>query len=467
MSSVVLGGGLAGLSAAYYLIRCIPNHPLTLIEASHRLGGWIKSNTLDDILFEQGPRTIRPHGISARNTLALIENLGLTDVVIPINSSHPAAKNRMIYANEKLHLLPTSIKSLFKKQDPFSKPLIWFLLNDLIAPRKNVKDESIYDFVNRRFGKEFADYLISPLICGICAGNAKEISVNFLMKNLFEYEQKYGSIFRGLTRSVFSRKILQKSELSQLALRARKEKWSVYSLRGGIETLAKSLESHIRKNNINIELDSECEEIEFFSDNVILQMKGGKNISATNVISALPSAKLGIALQKQYPELSELLQKIKSVTVGVVNLHYNKKLIKNEGFGYLVPPKEKLPILGVTFDSCCFPRGENTVLTVMMGGPWFEELFGSDPNEEVLLKTATDQLKTTLGIVDEPVNSKVNILKNCIPQYTVGHNENLENINNYIHKHNLPLFLCGASYYGVGVNDVILSSKNAVDKLIH
>ncbi|KAG5870504.1 hypothetical protein JTB14_006836 [Gonioctena quinquepunctata] len=465
MSTVILGGGLSGLSAAYYLLRNVPHHPITLIESSHRLGGWVKSNYSNNILFEEGPRTIRPHGLAAPNTLELIENLELNNEVIPINTSHPSAKNRMIYVNRKLHSLPSSISSLFKKYEPFSKPLILSLANDLITAKKMVKDESIYDFVNRRFGKEFAEYLISPMICGICAGDSKQISVNFLMKTLFDYEQKYGSICGGLVRNMFKGRT-KEQDLCSLARRVKKERWSVYSLKGGIETLTKTLERNIRKNNVNIELNSKCKDMEIFPDNVILQVDDCKNISTENVISALPAEQLGIIIQKQHPALSELLYKIKSVSVGVVNLHFDKKLISNEGFGFLVPPSEKLPILGVTFDSCCFPNGENTVLTVMMGGTWFEELFGKNPSEKVLFKTAMDQLKTILNINENPVQYKVSILKNCIPQYTVGHNENVENINNYIQKHELPLLLCGASYYGVGVNDVILSSRNAVDRLM-
>ncbi|KAJ8953760.1 hypothetical protein NQ318_015416 [Aromia moschata] len=207
MSKVVLGGGLSGLSAAYYLSKKIPSQNIALIESSNRLGGWIKSNVLSDgVIFEQGPRTIRPHGEAGANTLSVIEDLGLSDKVVPILLSHPAARNRMIYANGKLHTLPSTVGSIFKKQSPFSKPLIRYLLQDLFAPRKNVPDEPIYDFVSRRFGQEFADYLISALVCGISAGNSKEISVKFLMKQMFEYEQKYGSISKGLVQNIFKKR---------------------------------------------------------------------------------------------------------------------------------------------------------------------------------------------------------------------------------------------------------------------
>lgn len=472
MSTIILGGGLTGLSAAYYFRKCFPNNSLSLFEASNRLGGWVKSNSLaNNIIFEEGPRTIRPIGPSAHNTLMLIEELGLIKDVMPLSSQHPASKNRMIFVDGTLHTLPNSFSSLFRKQTPFSKPLIWYLLHDIFVKKKTVKDESIHDFAKRRFGAEVADYLISSLICGICAGNSKEISVNFLMKDLFEYEQKYGSVSKGLVNNFLSKRKDLKSkqtETSELVKRVQTEKWSAYSLRNGLETLPKALETYIRSNNVSIELNSECKSLEIYPDqNVMMQLECGKNISSSYVINSLPAQKCGNLIQKQHPELAEMLYKIQSVTVGVVNLHFDKKIISKEAFGFLIPPKEKLPILGVTFDSCCFPKGDNTVLTVMMGGPWFEEYFGKSPDKNVLLKTAREQLLSILNITEEPIQYKVNILENCIPQYKVGHYENIDKIKKYIQNNNLPIFLCGASYEGVSVNDVILSGKNVVDKLLH
>lgn len=466
MTIAILGGGLGGLSASFYLLTRCPKQAITLIESSNRLGGWIKSTILEgNIVFEQGPRTIRPYGPAATETLSLIEHLGLSNEIVPIYSQHPAAKVRMVYANGKLNILPNSIMGLFKRQEPFSKPLARLLANDLIMPKGNVKDESIYNFTKRRFGNEVADYLISPMICGICAGNSKEISVNFLMKTLFEYEQKYGSIIKGLVRNIFNNKTVSEIKQSNLLQRAKKEKWNVYSFKNGIETLTKALEAYIRAKNVNFEVGSRCTELEIFSDNVMIQLENGKHISSDHIISSLPAQTLGSMLEKQHPELAEVLSKIKAVTVAVVNFQYGKKLNIVEGFGFLVPPKEKLPILGVTFDSCCFPRENNTVLTVMLGGAWYEELFGKNPDENTILNTAKEQLQKILGINEEPNLAKVNILKNCIPQYVVGHNENVQKINDYVKKHNLPISLCGSSFHGVGVNDVILSAKKAVDAI--
>ncbi|EEZ98095.1 protoporphyrinogen oxidase [Tribolium castaneum] len=467
MSKVILGGGLGGLSAAYYLKKFSPNQAVTLIESSSRTGGWIKSSVQENgAIFEQGPRTIRPRGDAGANTLQLIEELNLSDQIVPITSGHPAAKNRLIYANGSLHLLPSSLTGLFRKQEPFSKPLILHLLNDLKARRKEVKDESIYDFIGRRFGSEVADYLISPLICGICAGNAKEISVKFLMKQLFEYEQKHGSVSKGLLTSLFA-KSKRPTVLCETALRARSEKWNIYSFKNGCETLPIALRNNIVSNGVNIKFNTECTEIITDKGQVILNLFNNETIKCDHLVGAIPANVLGRLLQKQHPELAQCLKKLtKNVSVAVVNLLFKENFIKNPAFGLLVVPKEQLPVLGVIYDSCCFPvENCGTVLTVMMGGYWFEEHFGTNPQENVLLDVAVKHVKRILNCDHDPFNYKVNILKQCLPQYVVGHDENLDLINGYIRTHKLPISLCGASYYGVGINDVILSAKNAVKDL--
>lgn len=464
MTRVILGGGLSGLSAAFYLLKRLPKQPIFLIESSNRLGGWIKSDPVqDNIILEQAARTLRPRGELGENTLALIEELGLSNAVIPISMSSPPAKNRMIYVKGNLISLPSSISDLFVVKPPLTKPLINHLLNDIKIPAKFVKDESIYDFVQRRFGTEIADYFISPMICGICAGNAKEISVNFLFKTLFDYEQNHGGVIKGFIKSIFAKK--EKNTItSDLATKAKQEMWSIYSLSGGLETLTKSLSDHISAKNVNTMLNSTCQELKLYSKGVDVILNDGNHINTPHVISALPSYSLAKLVKNQHPELASLLNEIKFVTVCVVNLVYNKKWIKKDGFGFLVPPIENLPILGVIYDSCCFPYGnDKTVLTVMMGGHWFNKYFGKSATEEELLAVATEQLKNIMGIDEEPTLSKVNILKNCIPQYVVGHNETVAKINDYISSKFLPISLCGSSYEGVGVNDVILSAKKAVD----
>lgn len=129
----------------------------------------------------------------------------------------------------------------------------------------------------------------------------------------------------------------------------------------------------------------------------------------------------------------------------------------------LVPPIENSKILGIIFDSCCLKfQQECTVVTVMMGGKWFKKHFNEDSSDEYFVNVAIEGLHTILGIKATPDMVKVNVSRKCIPQYIVGHKKLVKQIRSYITTHKLPLLLCGASYDGIGINDVILSAKKSV-----
>lgn len=463
--TTILGGGISGLAAAYYLRNKVPL--LTILEASNRVGGWINSVKDENVIFELGPRTLRPKGVTGQNTLEMIEDLGLSNSVKPVNQSHISAKNRMIYTNkDNLCLLPGTLLGAMKVNPPFTQSFIGLILNDLKASHKKIDDESIYDFAKRRFGPEFANWVISPLICGICAGDAKEISVKFLMKTLFEYEQKYGGVIKGVILSVLTNKVKENCPIfthNKLITMAKKDKWSVYTLNNGLEALPKRLSKYLRENSVDIQTKSECSIMTFKKDKVEITTNG-KQFLSNGVISSIPAHKLAIAVKHQHPRLSLELEQIPYVDVAVVNLEYtDPTLIKKPGFGVLVPPGEELPILGIIFDSCCFNITDRTVLTVMMGGKWFCKLFGDSPNEQHLLEIAKSNIAKILGIVANPHNTKVSILKKCIPQYILGHNKRVELIRSYIKDSKISLTICGASYDGVGINDAIYSARQAAN----
>lgn len=465
--SVILGGGLSGLATGFYLTRNRIVDKIIILEGSDRCGGWIKSTKTPQYLFEQGPRTIRPKGPNAENTLDMISELDLSKYVSIIKHDHPAAKNRMIYTNKKLHSLPSSIWSVFTKNEPFNKPLIYALYHDINSPKETLSDDSLYNFVKRRFGKDIADYAISPMVCGICAGDAKEISVKFLMKSLFEHEQQHGNVVKGMFNSLFKKKTKSKPSLNELTKRSIEEKWSVYTLKNGLQMLPERLEQFLLKKNVNINKNFEVEKIDFLDSNFILITDSSQNvIPGKHIYSAIPAYRLAELLKAQHPKLAENLAAIPYVSVAIVNIFYKDgSLIKNPGFGFLVPPKDKSPILGVIYDSCCLPDQQGTVFTVMLGGRWFKERLGEKPSIHDIIEIAKERLHSILNINVEPDAKNAQILEKCIPQYVVGHYERMTGIRNYIKSHKLPLSLVGASYDGVGVNDVITSAKDAVDEL--
>lgn len=469
--TIILGGGIGGLSAAFYLTKkCATTKNIRIFESAERFGGWIKTctSTKDkNVRFETGPRTLRPIGPRGINTLALCSELGLDKQIVAIPRSHPAAKNRMIAVNGKLHSLPSSILSLFKVLPPFEKSIFSAIKDDYFNPYRGSKleDDTMYNFVSRRLGDDIAKYLISPMICGICAGDAKEISVKFLLEKFFEYEQNYGSISQGMLKNMFSgNKEIPKDPKCALAEQAIVEKWSIYSMKNGLETLPNKLQDFLKTKDVQTYSNSKCDEITTDSKKIIVKINGNEHITE-RLISSLPAFALADLIQKQHPILAEELTAIPYVDVAVVNLHFSGNLLPSPGFGFLVPPSENRPILGVIYDSSCFDMGSNTVLTVMMGGKWFPEKFGANGTVEHILNTAIKEVQGILKIKQNPTDQKVNILRKCIPQYIVGHYKRIRRIHDYISDKKLPFGICGSAIDGVGVNDVIYSAKNAVDKL--
>lgn len=343
MKVVILGGGIGGLSAAHYLQK-LTQYKIVVVEASNRLGGWIRSQKLENgLILEEGPRTLRPRSESGLNTLALVDELKLSDKIRPIPSRHPAARNRYIYVNGQLHALPTSLKALFRRTPPFSKPLVSAFFHDLRSKPKYVEDDSIYAFVERRFGKEIADYAISPLICGICGGNARQISVNFLLSHFFEREQTYGSIFKSYLRP-WNWKRKKSPILSATARRATKEKWSSYSFYDGLESLPNTLAERIQQDGVTIHKN--CQPLQIDFQKKLVYSDGGE-LPFDFLVSAIPAHNLAKLLpQDYYFNLARPLQEITYTSIVTVNLVYHKPVLKIQGFGFLTPPSENLPILG-------------------------------------------------------------------------------------------------------------------------
>lgn len=372
--TAILGAGISGLSAAYYALGNTRMAPLVILEASNRVGGWIRSiKQSDGTIFETGPRVMRAN---TYNVLNLIEELGLSSKIIPIKVNHPAAKNRYIYADNVLHCLPNNLKGIITKNTLLNRSLSSILWNDFKAKKILTDDESISSFVERRFGKDVSEKMIAPILCGICGGDIHKLSAKSFMTNLFEIEQKYGSVFMGFIQQKFSDILNNKNKIelkntndtdtilhntpSILAQRAKREAWSTWGLEGGFEQLPQTLAENIMKRGVNIKIKHKCEKIIFNKDCVELIING-KVEKYSSIISSLSAKSLANLIQEQHPKLSKELHSIPTVTMIVVNFQFSN-ILPIEAFGVLIPPKEEIPILGIIFDSCALPQ--NSKMTV-------------------------------------------------------------------------------------------------------
>uniref|UniRef100_A0A8C7ZGZ6 Protoporphyrinogen oxidase n=1 Tax=Oryzias sinensis TaxID=183150 RepID=A0A8C7ZGZ6_9TELE len=438
----------------YYLCRSPQVTKVILIESSSRFGGWLRSTRRpDSAVFEQGPRGIRPAGAVGQNTLNMVDDLGLGREVLPVLYSHVASKNRFLYVNGRLNRMPSGLRGLLRTTPPFSRPLLYSLASEILVKKSKEEDESVHSFVSRRLGQELADLAVDSLCRGVFAGDCRKLSVRSCFPPLFK--------LKTVCTSTGS---------------AKKESWAQWSLRGGLETLPESIAEYLqRSGKAELQKNAPVKNISHSELGWKIQLEDGV-VSADHIISALPAKALACVLPPSCQSLTQMLQDVHAVTVAVVNLEYDGSILPVQGFGHLLPSSEDKGLLGVVYDSVPFPEHnqpnrETTRLTVMMGGAWFQEVFG-DPESvtsERLLKQACEAVCRQLGVKAAPIWSHVSLQRvrqsDCIPQYYLGHSQRVESMRSFIRSRNLPLSLVGSSFDGVSVNDVIFSGRAAVEEL--
>ncbi|XP_041844113.1 protoporphyrinogen oxidase isoform X1 [Melanotaenia boesemani] len=467
----VLGGGIGGLAASYYLCKNPQVTKVVLLESSSRFGGWVWSaRRSDGTVFELGPRGIRPAGAVGRNTLNMVDDLGLGAEILPVSYSHVASKNRFLYVKGKLHRMPSGISGLLRTVPPFSRPLLFSIATEILVKKGKSDDESIHSFVSRRLGKELADIAVDSLCRGVFAGDCRELSVRSCFPQLYNAEQWRGSLTLGMLLGSGPTPVVSPGPLAQ---RAMKESWAQWSLRRGVESLPESISEYLQQSRkAELHRDAAVKQINPSAAGWAVHLEDGV-ISADHIISALPAKALSRILPSSCQPLIQQLQDVSAVTVAVVNLEYEGSVLPVTGFGHLVPSSEDKGLLGVVYDSVPFPQhnranGPTTRLTVMMGGAWFQEVFGpvESVTAESLLMRATEAVCSHLGVSAAPSWSRVTLHKDCIPQYQQGHHRRVESMRSFIQDNHLSLSLTGSSFDGVSVNDVIFSGRTAVDQLL-
>lgn len=467
----ILGGGISGLSCAYYLksLGRSSIKYLFLLEKGPKFGGWIQSKRFDDgAVCELGPRSLRASGEAGYNLLTMAEEIGLTSRIFGVTKDHPAAKKRLVLVKNQLSVLPNSLRHLLVPTAPFTEGLYKCVYRDLTVPKKTCEDDSVYSFAERRLGREVADYVFDPLCRGVTAGDARLTSLRSLLPDMFVAEQKQGSIIKYMVKS--DKSAVSSYLRSPLVSLARKQSWRMWNLKSGMSELIETLASAVDERGVcDIHVNAECTKLDFRNGKASVTVDGD-NIPVDHVFSCLPSRPLS-RLLPQYKALSDVLKAISSVCVAIVYLEYPGFVLKEDGFGYLTPSFEDSKVLGVVFDSCCFPEhnGPNrTRLTCMMGGKWFTNLFG-DPESvtsEQLLSIAKQEIQKHLNISATPARCHVEILKDCIPQYEIGHHSKIELATKEIEKNNLSLTLLGAYHSGAGVPQLALNAKKSVENYL-
>lgn len=442
---IILGAGISGLATAWYLKKQRREKvSICIVDQQERVGGWIQSKRQGDFLFELGPRSLRSRGAGVY-TLGLIEDLGLQDEVL---IAAPAAHRRYLWTASQLRPLPSGPLSLLYSS--LTRRHLRAMLREPFLRSSVSGDENIYDFVSRRFSPAIAEDFFDPMISGIFAGDIRQLSVESCLPALKTWERAKGSVIRGA--------FCQKKEQKFASPWVKKmQRTALFTFRRGLQTLSERLA-------LALDVDWALgEKVLHLSPETVHTEH--RELQADRVISCLPAPALGRLLGPVDAELVRPLQNFPVASLAVVNLGYHRSCLPLQGFGYLIPSKEKEKILGVVFDSSAFPgqnlHSEQTRLTVMIGGVRHPNRVESD--DETLLGLAKSALKKHLGLDTPPDEVSVTRVCHALPQYAVGHREQMSVLRQRLSHYFPHLHIRGNFFDGVAVNDCIAQAARSVD----
>jgi oxygen-dependent protoporphyrinogen oxidase len=401
----VLGGGITGLCAAYKLTQL--GHSVRIFEKDSSLGGSIKTELSEGYLIEKGPNSLQ----ESEELSNLISELGLQSERIEASTT---AKNRYLVKEGRLIAVPMGIGSFIKT------PLLsWHaklsVFKELFHKKKSRKNDlSLADFVRDHFGDEILAQAVQPMVSGVYAGDPEALSMRNAFPRLLEYEENNGSLILGLIGASKRKKKTAKSGPPKLI-----------SFKKGLATLPEALASQLKKESILLETTVTGISRENTWSVTYTYLGSEHTESFDSIISTLPAFPLSqLAFDKLSTHPLSVLSNVSHPAVTSLFLGFKRSAIQHplDGFGALIPSREKMNSLGILFSSSLFegrsPK-DCACLTVMLGGSLNSSL--ALENESVLLNKVMADLKQLLGITEDPLFIRKTLWPKAIAQYNLGY----------------------------------------------
>jgi oxygen-dependent protoporphyrinogen oxidase len=441
---VVLGAGISGLSLAFALQQRRPDWNIHVWESASRPGGKIGSHRRDGFLIEHGPNGFLDNNPS---TLNLCHQLGLESRLIA--ASEVAGKNRFLLLNGKLQQLPGGLGSFL-----FTGMLSWRaklnLLLERFQRRGTVEEESIHAFAERRVGHEIAHTFADAFVTGILAGDPKLLSFQASFPRLAAMEREHGSLTKGMAAARKGKPVGSRARM--------------WSFPNGLQELIDALVTQLREP---LQTNRHVQSVRPHEGRWIVEAEG-QHLEADAVVLACPAAEQARLLSPINAVLAREVGEIAYNRVAVVALGYQREQVPHslEGFGYLTPQRERLDALGAQWCSSIFPDHraprDHVLIRVLVGGWNRGDLL--DRNDADLVRGATQQLRTTLGITASPALHEVIRWDTAIPQYFLGHLPRLRRIDEHLRAHP-GLYLAGNAYRGVAINDCVEQGTSLAEQI--
>jgi len=444
MRTAIIGAGIGGLSTAFYLQRASPETEIHIFEAGEKVGGTMRTDTINGFLFEAGGNgflTNKPFSID------LVRDSGAEHLLLP---SSDLARKRYIFT-DRLHRLPESPGPFIATSLISWSAKLRLAAEVLIPRRKTEGEETLQAFGYRRVGQEFTDVFLDAMTAGIYATTPDRVSVNAAFPLVVQLEREYGGLFRGMI--------------------ARRKKQAgpggiLMSFKGGVVSFLEHLRNTIPATwHLSTPVTKVVREGTSYA---VTYTSEGESHTETfdSIVLATQAHAAARIIADMAPALAQKLAAIEYSPVAVVGFGWHELDHPLDGFGLLTTTKARLPVLGVLWDSSIFPDrvppGGKSV-RIMIGGQRNPELV--DQDEAGLIATALEGLRITTGIDKPPDVRFVQRWDRGIPSYRVGHIPAVDQI--FSDLQSFPgLKLGGNAYRGIAMNDCVRNGRQIAEELV-
>ena len=446
----VIGGGIAGLAAAYRLKQ--RGVRVVVYEATDRVGGAIRTERRDGYLAELGPNSLASPGPAVR---ALFAQLGLEGSLIVAS---PQATSRYVVRKGKLVALPMSPPEVLTTRLLSNGAKLAVFGEPLVEAGDSPVDESVATFVRRRFNQEILDYVANPFVAGIFGGDPEQLSVRHALPRLYQLERTHGSVIKAFASMRRARR--RAEEGGETA-----DPVGLVSFRRGLQELPEALS---RELHAEIRLRA-----------AVTQLRSGPRgwtVGAAYQASELYDAVVYAAPAHCADEIdlefagSDRVKTLASIIhppLAVLSLGFRREEVSHplDGFGFLVPDVERRHVLGAIFSSTLFaeraPEG-HVLVTAFVGGVRNPALANGDL--PTLTARVLDDLRTLVGAKGEPTFRAFQLWPRAIPQYDLTYGR-FKEIMDETERKNPSLALAGSYREGVSIPEVIASGEAAAARV--
>ncbi|MGM9927208.1 MAG: protoporphyrinogen oxidase [Bacillus sp. (in: firmicutes)] len=453
---VVIGGGITGLVSAYSLQQEARKQMLpidvVLLEAGPRLGGKIQTIKRDGFIIEKGPESF----LESRASLVdLAKDLKIEQELVKDTSG-----TSFVLVRGKLYPIPGgAIKGIPTDLSPFITTGLFSLFGklraaaDFFLPKsKESEDQSLGHFFRRRLGDEVVENLIEPLLSEIYAGDIDQLSLQATFPQVYEMEQTYGSLVRGM----------KKKESKRMKV---DEKASFLTFKNGLQSFVERLEASLNEGSVL--KGSKATRVEKENQRYAITINESFQLYADAVVVALPH-KAACTLFSNYAFLNPL-KEMTSTSVATVTVAFDEDAFDHgmEGSSFVISRNSDYTITACTVSnrkwSHSAPAGK-ILLRCYVGRIHHETIV--DLSDEEITKIVLEDLHRLMKIKKKPLFSVISRWKNAMPQYVVGHTERVKSVKQQFREHLPGIVLCGSSFEGISMPDCIDQGENAAQEIL-